>query len=175
MQPIACRGSSMSGAALKALVTPGSNPGVAIRPANRNDIPGITKCVCAAYLQYIERVGKQPAPMLHDYSEVIKSSQVHVAEAQSGIVGVLELLVTDEGFLLDSIAVDPAAQGAGVGRRLLQFAEAEAVRQGFSSIYLMTNEKMVENQGLYSRIGYVQYDRRTVEGYSRVIMRKTLR
>ena len=112
--------------------------------------------------------------MLHDYSEVIKSSQVHVAESGSRIIGVLESLVTDEGFLLDSIAVDPANQGTGIGRSLLEFAEAEASRQGFSSIYLMTNEKMVENQARYSRIGYVQYDRRSVKGYARVIMRKSL-
>ena len=112
--------------------------------------------------------------MLQDYSSVIRTSQVHVAECDGRILGVLELLVTDEGFLLDSIAVDPSAQGTGIGRQLLVFAEDEAQRQGFESIYLMTNEKMTENQELYARIGYVLFDRQTVHGYSRVLMGKPL-
>jgi GNAT superfamily N-acetyltransferase len=96
--------------------------------------------------------------MLQDYASVLRSSQVHVAERERRILGVLELVVTDEGFLLDSIAVDPSAQGTGVGRRLFEFAEHEARRQGYDSIYLMTNEKMTENQALYSRIGYILFD-----------------
>jgi GNAT superfamily N-acetyltransferase len=151
-----------------------NDSGTAIRPATRGDVAGVTRCVCAAYLRYVERVGRQPAPMLRDYSKVIGASQVHVAEANGDIVGVLELLVTDEGFLLDSVAVDPSSQGSGVGRKLLEFAEAEARRQGYDSIYLMTNEKMTENQALYGRMGYVLYDRRKVHGYERVLMRKAL-
>jgi len=112
--------------------------------------------------------------MLQDYSNVIRTSQVHVAEREGRILGVLELLVTDEGFLLDSVAVDPSAQGTGIGRQLLEFAENEARHHGFQSIYLMTNEKMTENQELYARVGYVLFDRQTVHGYSRVLMRKHL-
>ena len=150
------------------------SPQVSLRGATLADAGAITRCVCAAYLRYVERIGKQPWPMLQDYREVLAASQVHVAEREGRIVGVLELRVTKDGFLLDSIAVDPAAQGAGVGRRLLELAEREAARQGFSSIYLMTNEKMTENQALYARIGYVPFDLQTVDGYSRVLMRKPL-
>jgi N-acetylglutamate synthase-like GNAT family acetyltransferase len=151
-----------------------SESAVVIRGATPADVAAITRCVCAAYLRHIERVGKQPWPMLQDYSSVIRTSQVHVAERDGSILGVLELLVTDEGFLLDSVAVDPSVRGTGVGRQLLEFAENEARRHGFQSIYLMTNEKMIENQALYARIGYVLFDRQTVHGYSRVLMRKSL-
>jgi N-acetylglutamate synthase-like GNAT family acetyltransferase len=147
---------------------------IVIRAATAADVPAVTRCICAAYLRYIERVGKQPAPMLQDYANVIRTSQVHVAEREQHILGVLELLVTDEGFLLDSIAVDPSAQRTGVGRKLFQFAEQEAKRHGYDSIYLMTNEKMTENQALYSRLGYILFDRRIVHGYPRVLMRKAL-
>jgi len=147
---------------------------ILIRPARQADVARVTACVCAAYLRYIERVGKQPAPMLQDYSSIISSGQVYVAEMDGQIVGVIEFLNTEEGFLLDSIAVHPDAQTRGVGRQLLQFAEQEAQRQGYRSIYLMTNEKMPENQALYERIGYEIFDRRTVNGYRRVLMRKSL-
>ena len=155
-------------------MTNASSASAVIRAAAPSDVAAITRCVCAAYLRHIEQVGKQPWPMLQDYSNVIRTSQVLVAEREGRILGVLELLVTDEGFLLDSVAVDPSAQGTGIGRQMLEFAENEARRHGFQSIYLMTNEKMTENQELYARIGYVPFDRQTVHGYSRVLMRKPL-
>jgi GNAT superfamily N-acetyltransferase len=81
---------------------------------------------------------------------------------------------TDEGFFLENVAVRPEIKGTGVGRHLLQLAEAEARQKGFESIYLSTHELMTENRALYTRIGYVQYDHRVVNGYPRVFFRKTL-
>ena len=42
------------------------------------------------------------------------------------------------------------------------------------AIGLYTHEKMTENQVLYAKIGYVEFDRQTVNGRARVYMRKTL-
>jgi ribosomal protein S18 acetylase RimI-like enzyme len=99
---------------------------------------------------------------------------VTVAEHEGKIVGVLVLLVTEEGFLIDNVAVHPSLQRAGLGRALLTKAEVDARRAGFDSIYLYTHEMMVENLALYSRIGYIEYERRTEEGYTRVYLRKHL-
>ncbi|MPZ59667.1 MAG: hypothetical protein GEU91_25015 [Rhizobiales bacterium] len=61
-----------------------------------------------------------------------------------------------------------------MGKALLQYAESEARRQGFGSLYLYTHEKMTENQVLYAKIGYVEYDRRVEYGFPRIYMRKSL-
>ena len=145
-----------------------------VRPAMVDDSPRITACVCAAYLHYIERIGKQPGPMLENFVEVIEKRQVHVATDNEVVLGVLVLEPTDEGFYLDNVAVHPAARGKGVGRRLLELAEEEALRQGYGSIYLATHELMTENRELYARIGYEEYDHRVVNGYPRVFFRKRL-
>ena len=144
-----------------------------IRPAVPRDAPGIASCVCEAYVHYIERIGKQPGPMLEDYALVIAESMVHVVEQVERIVGAIVLKTTEEGFYVDNVAVRPSARGTGVGRSLLEFAEAEAQRRGHLSIYLATHELMVENRALYARIGYVEYDRRVVNGYPRVFFRKS--
>jgi GNAT superfamily N-acetyltransferase len=90
-------------------------------------------------------------------------------------VGVIVLSVEDEGgFLIDNVAVDPSMRGKGLGKALLEFAEGEARRGGFDSICLYTHEKMTENLALYSRIGYVEYDRRSQGDFSLVYMRKHL-
>jgi GNAT superfamily N-acetyltransferase len=69
----------------------------------------------------------------------------------------------------------PTRQGSGLGRRLLAFAEAEALRRGYCEIRLYTHQTMVENQRLYTSIGYEETGCGTEAGYDRVFMRKQLR
>lgn len=145
-----------------------------IRPASEGDAPGIAACVNAAYRHYVERMGKRPGPMTEDYAKVIRERRVTVVEGEGKIAGVLVLAVTDEGFLLENVAVDPSHRGKGLGKTLLELAEAEARREGFDSIYLYTHEKMTENLALYVKIGYVEFDRRSEKGLDRVYMRKPL-
>jgi glutathione S-transferase/GNAT superfamily N-acetyltransferase len=148
--------------------------GMVIRPADGHDAPGVAACVAAAYRHYVERIGRLPGPMTEDYAKVIRERRVSVAESNGRIAGVLVLTATEEGFLLENVAVDPSHRGMGLGRTLLEFAEAEARREGFDSIYLYTHEKMTENLALYAKIGYVEFDRRTENGFARVYMRKSL-
>jgi GNAT superfamily N-acetyltransferase len=112
--------------------------------------------------------------MLLDPAALAAQGRVWVAEVQGRIVGALVAYDTEQGFYIDTVAAHPAAQGTGVGRALLEFAEQEAGRRGFDSLYLCTNAKMTENQVLYPKIGYVEYDRRTQDGYERVFYRKPL-
>jgi len=144
------------------------------RPAQESDVSAVEDCVHSAYQHYIRRIGRKPGPMLDDYLEVIRNKQVTVAESGGKLVGLLVLDRTEEGFLLENIAVDPSLKGKGLGRSLLELAEAEAKRAGFDSIYLYTHEMMAENRALYSKIGYVQFDRRVENGLPRVFMRKKL-
>jgi ribosomal protein S18 acetylase RimI-like enzyme len=81
---------------------------------------------------------------------------------------------TELGFYIEAVAVLPHLQGSGVGKALLQFAEQEAMRRGYESVYLVTNVKMTENQALYQRIGYVEYARKFDGGYDKVFYRKPL-
>jgi GNAT superfamily N-acetyltransferase len=145
-----------------------------VRAAIPEDATAIGQCVCAAFEKYIERIGKPPAPMLLDYPALICADKVWVAEDQNTICGVIVLFPTDKGFYLDTIAVSPLQQGLGIGRTLLQFAEEEAARRGFKSIYLCTNVMMTENQTFYPHLGYVEYDRYVEDGYDRVFYRKQL-
>jgi N-acetylglutamate synthase-like GNAT family acetyltransferase len=143
-----------------------------LRSAQLTDVEAINSIIERAYSPYIERIGRKPGPMLEDYSKVIREHQVTVAEINGTIAGVLVLSATNEGLLLENIAVYPAH--LGIGRVLLQYAESEGRRQGFASIYLYTHQQMTENQALYSKIGYVEYDRRTENGFPRIYMKKSL-
>jgi ribosomal protein S18 acetylase RimI-like enzyme len=115
-----------------------------------------------------------PGPMTLDYADVIRNADVKVTERGGAIVGVVVLNQTDEGFVIENVAVHPDERGKGLGRALLELAEAEARRAGFDSVYLYTHERMTENITLYSKIGYVEYDRRSQGDFSLVYMRKPL-
>jgi ribosomal protein S18 acetylase RimI-like enzyme len=147
---------------------------ISLRPATAADVPRLTELVGAAYGHYVERIGGPPRPMTDDYAEVVRDHEVVVAEDDGEIVGLVVLGVDDEGFFVDNVAVDPARQGRGVGRALLEHAEAAARDAGFDSIYLYTHERMVENLALYCRIGYIEYDRRLKGGARIVYLRKSL-
>jgi ribosomal protein S18 acetylase RimI-like enzyme len=148
---------------------------VALRAAQPADAPAVAACVCAAYLHYIERIGRQPGPMLEDYAQVIAQAEVHVAVQAGRVIGAIVLHPdAAEGFYVDNVAVHPSVKGRGVGRLLLELAEARAKGLGHASICLATHELMSENRALYARIGYAEYAQRVVNGYPRVLMRKAL-
>ena len=149
-------------------------PEYSFRSATGADVPNVAALVDAAYGHYVERIGMLPRPMTDDYAEVIANQRVTVAESHGTIVGVIVLTVEDEGFLIDNVAVDPSYRGQGLGRALLEFAEAEARRTDFDSIHLYTHEKMTENLAIYSKFGYIEYDRRSQGDFSLVYMRKHL-
>lgn len=154
-----------------------------ITPARPDDADAIAALVAAAYTPYIARIGTEPGPMLDDYAAVIADHIVHVArdgEASGGTIGgpirgVVVLIEKPDGTILfDNIAVAPAAQGAGLGRRLMDFAEAEAARRGYARLDLYTHQMMIENIEIYARRGYVETGRRTERGFPRVYMAKDL-
>jgi ribosomal protein S18 acetylase RimI-like enzyme len=145
-----------------------------IRAATADDVSAITQIVDQAYRPYIARTGKPAGPMLDDYAARVLEGAVWVLEEGAAVTGIIVLLPAPDYLLLDNIAIPPAHQGLGLGRRLLAFAEAEAVRRGYCEIRLYTHQTMAENQRLYASIGYEETGRGTEAGYDRVFMRKQL-
>ena len=146
-----------------------------IRQAVAADTKAVRNCVDAAFSPYISRIGTPPAPMLLDFDAHIRERHVWVALEASEIVGVIVQYETPEGFYIDTVVSQPRVRGSGIGKALLIFAEQEALRRGFDSVYLCTNAKMFENQVLYPKVGYVEYDRKHSEGHARIYYRKFLR
>jgi GNAT superfamily N-acetyltransferase len=145
-----------------------------LRPATAHDVAAIEAIVQAAYSPYIARIGRQPGPMLEDYRQLISAGGVHVLDNAGQVQGFIILLQDDSALLLDNLAVAPEAQGLGLGRVLMDFAEQQALDAGYAAIRLYTNEAMTENIALYSRRGYVETHRAEEHGLRRVYMSKIL-
>lgn len=130
--------------------------------------------VRTAYAHYITRLGREPAPMADDYAARIAAGQAWLLDMAGRPIAALVLEDTAKGLLIDNIAVAAEARGAGLGRRLMAFAEDEARRRGHARCWLYTNEKMVENIALYTRLGYRETHRAEQHGHRRVFMEKPL-
>ena len=145
-----------------------------IRSATQDDIAQIVRQVNAAYAKYLDRMEKPPTPMLADYATLIASGGVHVLISGAEIAGVLVIEAQDQALFIENVAVEPAFQGQGLGRRLMAFAERYASELGLRELRLYTNEVMVENLAFYQRLGFEEVERRVDDGYHRVFMRKSL-
>jgi ribosomal protein S18 acetylase RimI-like enzyme len=143
-----------------------------LRRATADDLPAIKAVIDAAYARYLTRMDKPPAPMFRDYGPSVRAGTTWVTG--SPITAVLTLCARDDHLYVENIAVDPSAQGRGLGRALMEFAEQEAARRGLSRMALVTHEAMTENQAIYARLGYVEIERRSEDGYRRIYMEKSL-
>lgn len=144
-----------------------------IRPATASEADVVTELVDTAFQHYVPRIGIRPAPMDSDYPVLIEQGAVWLASDNSGTVrGVLVLLAQSDHLLLDTVAVHSAAQGTGLGSRLLGFAEHRARVLGLPEIRLYTNALMTENLEYYPKRGYTKVGRRIEDGRDRVFFRK---
>jgi ribosomal protein S18 acetylase RimI-like enzyme len=148
---------------------------VDLRRATAADAGRMAAIAEAAYAPYVERMGGQrPAPMDEDYDHAVAHTEAWVVEDAGFVIGFLVLIGQGEAMLLDNVAVDPAHQGRGAGRALLTLAEDRARSGGYDRITLYTHQAMVENQGLYERVGFVETRRAVEHGFARVFYEKPL-
>ena len=145
-----------------------------LRRATPADAPAIAALVERAYVGYTPLLGRTPLPMLTDFAAAVADHPVWVLSAGATVVGVLELIAREDHLWIDDIAIDPERQGAGLGRRLLAFAEDEARRLGLPALGLLTNERYVANIAMYERYGYRETHREPYRGTDLIHFRKTL-
>ena len=142
---------------------------IAIRRAGPADADGLGACLEAAYASFAARIDDLPA-MAEGCAEEIAEHLVWVAEAEGRILGGL-VLIPREGFmLLANVAVHPDGRGTGLGRRLLELAEREAMTRGYREMRLNTHAAMEETVALYARNGWSETGRKGTT----ISMRKTL-
>ncbi len=68
---------------------------------------------------------------------------------------------------LGKLAVDPAMQGRGLGRRLVAQAEVRARALGLAVLELQTRVELVENHAIFTRMGFRKVAETAHTGYAR--------
>lgn len=134
----------------------------------------------AAFLDYVRGIGRAwPGP--YDWlPERLAKGEIEVAEENGALLGMAALARDPEGrrLTVDLLAVAPAAQGRGVGRRLLGHAEQIARKMGAEALHLHTVAKYDRLVRLYEGAGFevTHHGPRPKgdDGHPRAFMRKRL-
>jgi N-acetylglutamate synthase-like GNAT family acetyltransferase len=126
-----------------------------IRRAGPADAAAIAALTRDAYAKWVPVIGRQPKPMAADYDVAVREHLIELLEEDGELVALVECIVEPDHLLIENLAVSPAHQAQGHGRRLMARVEELARGLGLSEIRLYTNKLFAENVRLYVRIGYV--------------------
>jgi ribosomal protein S18 acetylase RimI-like enzyme len=125
-----------------------------LRTAGVEDASAVRELTRAAYAKWVAVIGREPTPMGADYARAVREHRIDLAFVEGELAGLIEMIPEDDALLIENVAVAPAFQGRGIGRRLLDHAETVAAWLGKPRIRLYTNRAFAENVALYERAGY---------------------
>jgi ribosomal protein S18 acetylase RimI-like enzyme len=103
--------------------------------------------------------------------------EIHVALIEDEVAGflILNLRGPFSGYI-QTICVSPRWRDLGLGRKLIEFAEARIFRES-PNVFLCVSSFNTAAQRLYHRLGYTRVGELqdyVVAGHSEILMRKTL-
>ncbi|TYC72288.1 GNAT family N-acetyltransferase [Stappia sp. BW2] len=124
--------------------------------AKSGDAEALRELARRAYEHYIPVIGAVPVPMTADYAAHVRNDEVWVLRSGNALAASLVLIRQPDHLLIESIAVDPAEQGKGHGRQLLDFARQRTADLQLAEIRLYTNILMHENRAWYQRAGFAE-------------------
>lgn len=117
------------------------------------DCPEVRACLEAYHAELKERFGFE----LSEASQVRGEQILLLARLDGTAVGCCTLVVESAGLgEIKRFFIDKAARGLGLGRRLLNAAEALARSRGISRLQLDTQASLTEARALYASHGYVE-------------------
>jgi GNAT superfamily N-acetyltransferase len=128
---------------------------LALRRAGAADALAVRALTRDAYAKWVPVIGREPKPMAADYEEAVRRHLIDLLYLDGALVGLIETIPEADHLLIENLAVAPAFQGRGLGRRLMDHAETLAAGLGHDEIRLYTNQRFAENVQLYLRIGYL--------------------
>lgn len=144
-----------------------------IRTARSEDTAALGLIARAAYEPYVAAIGREPPPMVQDFTAAIAAGRARVIGEP--VRGFVIAYADGDEWLIENVAVAPEAQGQGLGRALIRAAEADGMARGHARVVLYTNAAMAPNLTLYPRLGYAETARRREHGLDRVYFAKPLR
>ncbi|MET8464397.1 MULTISPECIES: GNAT family N-acetyltransferase [Micromonospora] len=143
--------------------------GLRVRPAQPADFPAVARLTVAAYEADGQLKGEHGyGEVLADVSSRAASGEVLVAvdEVTDAVLGSVTFVLPGTPFAELSgpgeaefrmLAVDPGAQGRGVGAALAQACVARAVELGCTALVICVRAGMADSaHRLYSRLGFVR-------------------
>lgn len=127
---------------------------VSLRLGHAEDADAIRALTREAYAKWVEVIGREPMPMRVDYADALRKHRFDLLYAGERLAALIEAVPEGDGLLIVNVAVRPAFQGRGFGKRLLDMAEELAAASRCACLRLYTNKLFAANIQLYEARGY---------------------
>lgn len=152
-----------------------------VRAGETTDWSAILSLLQRAFAYMTERIAP-PSSLTRLDAEGVRAKAASeiclLAEQDNTITGCVFCEIQPAGVLyIGKLAVEPARQGHGIGRTLLEAAEAEARSRGLIFLRLQTRIELTENHAAFARMGFVRTGETAHPGFDRptsVTMEKRL-
>jgi ribosomal protein S18 acetylase RimI-like enzyme len=125
-----------------------------MKQATVADAAAVLALTRESYQKWVTVTGREPLPMRVDYAEALLKNRIDLLYEGDALAALIETQLEPDHLLIVNVAVSPAFQKRGLGRRLMAHAETLAAEAGRAKLLLYTNSLMAENIALYRRLGY---------------------
>ena len=136
-----------------------------LRRAVPADAVAVQELTRKAYAQWVPVIGREPMPMKADYNAALREHLVDLFYVEGRLAALIETIPQADHLLIENVAVLPALQGRGLGRRLMAHAEALAISLELPEMRLYTNKHFATNIRLYLAVGYRVGSREALHGW----------
>lgn len=128
-----------------------------VRPATAGEVEAIVRLVNEAYHLAERHFTDELRTDVGEVSELVARGEFLVLEAEQGLVGAVHLHIEGDQGHFGMLAVAPAYQRQGFGRRLVEAVEEHCLAHGCREVHLEAVDARVELPGWYARMGYIEY------------------
>jgi GNAT superfamily N-acetyltransferase len=105
------------------------------KPSDAGVIRALTR---EAYAKWVPVIGREPKPMDADYDLAVERHRIDLLLSSGVLAGLIETIDEDDTLLIENVAVAPAFQRRGLGRKLIAYVEDAARDLGKVRVRLYT-------------------------------------
>jgi GNAT superfamily N-acetyltransferase len=148
-------------------------PAIVVRPAARDfsDWERVRLLILDAFAYMGPRIDP-PSSALRLTPESVEthaaSGALLLAHRAGDLVGCVFAHPKNDALYISKLAVSPALQHAGIGRKLVEAARDEARVRGIGVLELETRIELTENHAAFARMGFVKTAENSHAGFDRI-------
>jgi GNAT superfamily N-acetyltransferase len=137
----------------------------AIRPAEKADLLEVLRLYAQPEMDDGSVLSIFEAEAIFERMQRYPNYRLYVATNNNGqIVGTFALLIMDNlahlgspSGIVEDVVVDPACQGQGIGKAMMQYAERACKEAGCYKMMLSSNLKRTEAHAFYDALGFERH------------------
>jgi GNAT superfamily N-acetyltransferase len=137
---------------------------LSIRPARRNDLPGVLALFAQPDMDDGHVLSMQDAESQFARFGLYPDYTLYVAEIDRQIVGSFALLIMDNfahlgapSAIVEDVVVDPALHSRGIGRAMMHFAADKAREKHCYKLVLSSDAKRERAHAFYESLGFERH------------------